>query len=429
MPSATFPSSGSITKFTNCRLVKSNELVEQDLWVSSITGKILQSQQEFYGHYTTPDRVIDLGGRIISPGLIDVQLNGAFGFNFSTAPDDLASYGKTLRQVNRSLVATGVTSYLPTVTSQKSEVYHKVLPFLGPSGARRLPEDGAESLGAHCEGPFLNPTKNGIHSPDVLLAADTMHDLEACYGAANLSPAHIKLVTAAPEVGAMSALIPDIVRRGLVFSIGHSEATYEDASAAVARGARMITHLFNAMRPLHHRNPGIFGVLGQPSASSTSGPDRRPYFGIIADGIHLHPSSITIAYNAHPSGMILVTDAMHLVGLPDGTYSWSNGEKIVKRGAKLTLEGSDKIAGSSISLVECVNNFLNWSGASVPEALRAVTATPARMLGLDGVKGSLEGQADADLVIFEEGEREGGGLELVVDQVWKFGNKVFDRSY
>jgi N-acetylglucosamine-6-phosphate deacetylase len=141
----------------------------------------------------------------------------------------------------------------------------------------------------------------------------------------------------------------------------------------------------------------------------------------------LHPSSITIAYNAHPSGMILVTDAMHLVGLPDGTYSWSNGERIVKRGAKLTLEGGDKIAGSSISLVECVNNFLNWSGATVPEALKAVTGTPARMLGLEGVKGSLDGEADADLVIFGEGRREGGGMELVVDQVWKFGSKVFDR--
>jgi N-acetylglucosamine-6-phosphate deacetylase len=429
MPSATLTGSGSVTKFTNCRLVKGNDLVEQDLWVSSITGKILKSQQEFYSHYTIPDRVIDLGGRIISPGLIDVQLNGAFGFNFSTPSDDPASYGKTLRQVNRSLVTTGVTSYLPTVTSQKSEVYHQVLPFLGPSGAQRLPSDGAESLGAHIEGPFLNPSKNGIHTPEVLISASSYADLEACYGAPNLSPSHIKMITAAPEVGNMTALIPEIVARDIIFSIGHSEATYEDASAAVAQGARMITHLFNAMRPLHHRNPGIFGVLGQPSPSATAGPDPRPYFGIIADGIHLHPSSITIAYNAHPSGMILVTDAMHLVGLPDGTYSWSNGERIVKRGAKLTLEGSDKIAGSSISLVECVNNFLNWSGASVPEALRAVTGTPARMLGLEGVKGSLEGEADADLVVFGEAEREGGGKELVVDQVWKFGSKVFDREF
>jgi N-acetylglucosamine-6-phosphate deacetylase len=126
--------------------------------------------------------------------------------------------------------------------------------------------------------------------------------------------------------------------------------------------------------------------------------------------------------------MILVTDAMHLAGLPDGTYPWGpEGERIIKTGAKLTLEGSDRIAGSSISLVECVNNFLKWSGIAVAQALKAVTGTPARMLGMEGVKGSLDEDADADLVVF--GEREGeGGMELVVDQVWKFGSKVYDRE-
>lgn len=104
----------------------------------------------------------------------------------------------------------------------------------------------------------------------------------------------------------------------------------------------MITHLFNAMKPLHHRNPGIFGVLG--TAESLP----RPYFGIIADGEHLHPTTVKIAFNAHPDGFILVTDAMHLVGLPDGSYPWTNGEQvcnIVKKGSKLLLENSDTIAG------------------------------------------------------------------------------------
>lgn len=137
----------------------------------------------------------------------------------------------------------------------------------------------------------------------------------------------------------MNSAIPEIISRDIVFSIGHSEATYEDASAAVKSGATMITHLFNAMRPLHHRNPGIFGVLGIAESLP------RPYFGIIADGIHLHPTSIKIAFNAHPDGFILVTDAMHLVGLEDGVHEWTNGENIIKTGPRLTLEGSDKIAG------------------------------------------------------------------------------------
>lgn len=128
MPSAISPTGSRerITKFTNCRLVKGDELVSEDLWVSSLTGKVVRSQELFYSSNAVPDKVIDLGGRIISPGLIDVQLNGAFGFNFSTIPDDAVSYGKMLRQMNKSLVQTGVTSYLPTVTSSAKEVYHQV---------------------------------------------------------------------------------------------------------------------------------------------------------------------------------------------------------------------------------------------------------------------------------------------------------------
>jgi N-acetylglucosamine-6-phosphate deacetylase len=133
----------------------------------------------------------------------------------------------------------------------------------------------------------------------------------------------------------MNALIPEITPHDIIFSMGHSEATYEDSSLAVSRGATMITHLFNAMRPLHHRNHCIFGVLG----ISQSSPSPRPYFGILADGIHLHPTTIKIAWNAHPEGMVLVTDAMHLVGLEDGVYDWGNaGERIVKHGARLTLD-------------------------------------------------------------------------------------------
>ncbi len=436
MPSAisTGPASTStVTKFTNCRLVKGDSLIAADLWISSLTGKIVRSQEVFYSSLTTPDHTIDLGGRIISPGLIDVQLNGAFGFNFSQIPDDASTYGKALRQVNKSLIQTGVTSYLPTVTSEKQEVYHQALPYLGPSGILRHAEDGAESLGAHCEGPFLSPTKNGIHKVEnIIPALNGISDLESCYGAANLNPSithdgvvlppKIKMITAAPEIASMTATIPEIVSRGIVYSIGHTEASYEEASAAISAGGTMITHLFNAMRPLHHRNPGVFGVVGRAESLP------RPYFGIISDGIHLHPTSIKIAFNAHPDGFILVTDAMHLVGLPDGVYEWTNGLKFLKTGPKLTLEGTDKIAGSSITLIECVTNFLNWSGASIPAALKAVTQTPAAMLGLQGVKGSLEEDADADLVVLEEEVDEKGWKTLRVDQVWKFGSKVFDRE-
>jgi N-acetylglucosamine-6-phosphate deacetylase len=116
----------SIIKFTNCRVLVDNRLVNDELWISPDTGKILNGQDVFYGQCTAPDRVIDLGGRIVSPGFIDVQLNGAFGFDFSVASEDFADYAKGLHLLNKKLVKTGVTSYAPTVTSQRSEVYHKV---------------------------------------------------------------------------------------------------------------------------------------------------------------------------------------------------------------------------------------------------------------------------------------------------------------
>jgi N-acetylglucosamine-6-phosphate deacetylase len=116
----------SITKFTNCRLLKGKQLVHEDLWISSQTGKIVNGQDVFYHHRTSPDQVIDLGGRILSPGLIDVQLNGAYGFNFSIDAESSASYAKELMRVKKNLIKTGVTSFLPTLTSQRPEVYHKV---------------------------------------------------------------------------------------------------------------------------------------------------------------------------------------------------------------------------------------------------------------------------------------------------------------
>lgn len=412
-----------VTRFTGGYLVKGNKLVEEDLWISSTTGKILHSQEVFYDYHVVPDEVIDLKGKILAPGFIDVQLNGAFGFDFSTVPqNDITLYQKGLKTLNKQLIRTGVTSYLPTLPSQKAEVYHQTLPYLGPSGASRNASEGSESLGAHCEGPFIAPSKCGIHSPSVLQTApNAFSDFETCYGAANLSPSHIALITTAPELPGIASTIPHLTSRGIRVALGHTEATYETATTALQAGATMLTHLFNAMQPLHHRNPGPFGTLGKTSGA------ERPYFGIIADGIHLHPTTVKIAWTAHPDGFILVTDAMKTLGLPDGLYDWTNNDRWVKSGARLTREGTDTLAGSCATLGECLENFWEWSGASLAEIVRSVTATPAAMLGLQRVKGTLEEGADADLVVLEA--REVAGRKKVnVEQVWKFGVRVCDED-
>ena len=169
--------------------------------------------------------------------------------------------------------------------------------------------------------------------------------LEACYGPDNLKSlttraSPVKMITLAPELDESQTVIQELSRRGIVVSVGHSAASFQQVSKATELGATMITHLFNAMPQPHHRDSGIFGILGAQKAL------RRPYFGIIADGIHVHPSMVGVAFNAHPEGCILVTDAMSVLGLADGDYAWTNGEVMEKRGGKVTLKGTNgTIAG------------------------------------------------------------------------------------
>ena len=439
-----------ILKFINGVVVSENDLVKRDLVVDSESGQILDLKSTSDEPQLMPDSIIDLKGKILSPGFIDVQLNGSHEFDFSVPS---AAYAEELRSVNRLLLRSGVTSYMPSVTSSRPEVYPAVLSHLGPSGSARIAEDGAESLGAHVEGPFTSPARNGVHNIDVLQEAGSFADLEACYGAENLkSGSTIKKITAAPELGSMMSLIPELTSRKIVFSIGHTDACLSVGQKAIEAGATMVTHLFNAMRPFGHRDPGIVGLLGhresappspRSSQSSTQVPSirsnsqlsinpskrsedppkesTRPFFGLIADGVHVHPSSINIAYQAHPEGTILVTDAMKLAGCPDGTYDWTNGDRIIKEGTVLTLEANGRIAGSAITLIECINNFRRYTGCVIGEALACVTSHPAKMLGEVTRKGGLEGGMDADLVILDV-DHEG---DLLVHQVWKFGKKVY----
>jgi len=405
-----------------------------------------------------PDKVVDLQGKILSPGLMDVQINGSHNFDFSTPDPDYAS---KLVYTQRQMIKSGLTSYVPTVISTTPDSYHAVLPHLGPSG--RDANNGCENLGAHIEGPFLSPKRNGIHNPEVLREAKSWADIEDCYGASNLN--NVRYITAAPERGNMTSLIPEFISRGIVFSIGHSDATFDQAQTAIAAGASMLTHLFNAMRPFEHRDPGIFGLLGQSSpatpvatpkhsrpGSTSSSPQgsprssrrstprsslsmsmsiseledearyRQPFFGLIADGIHLSAQALKIAYSAHPEGAILVTDAQKFAGCPDGAYEWRGEDRFIKEGKVLKLESNGRIAGSVVDLIDCVNNFKRFTGCGTAKALACVTSTPAKMLGEDveRSKGKLDIGMDADLVVLDEG-LDG---DLTVQQVWKFGVQV-----
>ncbi|KAF8070735.1 carbohydrate esterase family 9 protein [Lyophyllum atratum] len=487
--------------FTNCLLPQEDgSLVEQDVWIDERRGIILDAQRTFFLRRERPGRIIDLNGNILSPGFIDIQLNGAFGFDFSVYDDD-NSYKEGMKLVAERIIETGVTSLLPTLITQDKALYPKLLKLLQPFSTPK----SATLLGWHAEGPFLNYAKRGAHSSPFLLSApEGTKSFEDVYGEENLAEnedwlmavgdqnAGVRMITAAPEVDGVMNAIAELSKRGIVFSIGHSVASSDLATSAIRYGAGLITHLFNAMPQLHHRDPSIIGLLGAsphlssplsplppyparrsssdtpaaaPTAIQTNEPapaseafddtftpplsplsyatsptsmtqplsgavtpltherqgsrselhlDKgqiadmafvRPYYGIIVDGIHSHPNSVRLAYSAHPDGCVLITDAQKILdpNLSDGVHEWRDGQRFVKEGFKLYLEGTNTLAGSVITLDTCVRNFSRFTGCSLGEAIKCATYNPAKCLGIENRKGTLRSGADADFAILDRG--------------------------
>ena len=222
----------------------------------------------------------------------------------------------------------------------------------------------------------------------------------------------VKLATIAPELDGSIKLISELTSSyGTIVSLGHSNADFDTGQKALQAGAKALTHVFNAMPPLHHRSPGLAGLIASPSA---------PFFSLIADGIHLHPGTVTLAYRSNPARCILITDAVEMADLPDGVYS---GHAQVphpqrKEGNKVTIEGTDTLIGSCCSLDECVRNLCQWSGCRLAEGVRCVTENIAALMDLQD-RGIIEQGRRADFVILDD--------DGTVLQTWIKGIKVFER--
>ncbi|KAI5475092.1 Metallo-dependent hydrolase [Pseudohyphozyma bogoriensis] len=408
----------SIIRFTNCQLaLPDGSLRRDDLFIDATAGKLISGQQYFYNARKAVSRVIDLQGAILAPGFIDAQINGAYSKDFSVFEGEEEKYLEDLDEVSRRIVETGTTAYVPTVITQRPDMYPKILPLLKP----RSINNGAHVLGYHAEGtprrpllppfrnltithhtgPFLAPCKKGCHNEHYLIEApEGIKSFDEAYSAEALDQPGVKVITAAPDVpGVLSAITP-VTERGVTFSIGHSNASVELATAAVGHGATWVTHLFNAMPQMHHRNPGVIGVLGAKKEAD------RPFYGIIADAIHVHPSAVRLAYDCHPNGAVLVTDAMSLMNprLPDGRHDWREGRYITKTGLSLFVDGTDTLAGSAISMDHCVRNLADFTSISLGKAIRCATWNVAQMLGgeVKERKGALLPGKDADLVVLSE---------------------------
>ena len=319
-------------------------------------------------------QVVDAAGLLLTPGFIDLQFNGGFGHDFTADPT-------TIWQVAEELTRYGVTAFLPTIITSPLEriaAGQKVVTQGRPEGFR-----GAIPLGLHVEGPFLNPKKKGAHNPAYL----RLPDLDAV---GDWSPeTGIRLVTLAPELPGALELVEGLTKNGVLVSAGHSMATFAEAAAGFDAGVRYGTHLFNAMPPLEHREPGLPGALLT---------DDRPVVGFIADGVHTHPAVIKLVWNALGAARLnLVTDAMAALGMGPGTHLLGDYEVFVDDRSCRLANGT--LAGSILSLDEALRNLVKLAGCSLEAALPTVTTTPARAIGLDHERGQIAPGFVADLVL------------------------------
>ena len=325
------------------------------------------------------DRRIDAGGRILAPGFIDLQLNGAFGDDFTADPE-------TIWQVAAGLPRYGVTAFLPTIITSPLAQVEAGLRIV--AGGRPKDFRGAAPLGIHAEGPFLNPGKKGAHNERHLRppsAADV----------AGWSPASgMRLVTIAPELPGALDVIRLLTSRGVVVSTGHSMATYDEALAGFDAGARYGTHLFNAMPSLGHRDLGLPGALLA---------DDRMTVGFIADGIHTHRAVIGLVWRMlGPKRLNLVTDAMAALGMPPGRHRLGEYDVIVDATSCRLDDGTPAgsvLAGSILEMDQALRNLIAVTGCALGEALETMTTTPARLLGLEGERGRIAPGFVADMVL------------------------------
>jgi len=347
---------------------------------------------EFLGHVLAPEplgpcRVVVEGERIaviepvpdapegtwIVPGLVDIQLNGAFGVDFAV-PEPLAD-------VRARIAGTGVTTFLATLVSAPPGAYAAPLQALVPD----VTPGQATLAGVHLEGPWLSPSYPGAHELAALRPPSTAEL------AAFLAPGTVRLVTLAPELTGGTAAIARLVDAGVRVAIGHSNADEAAVHAAVAAGATLGTHLFNAMRPFHHRDPGTAGALLDGACAVT----------MIADGVHAADAALRLAFAAKGDGRFaLVSDAVAPLGLPPGPYRFG-GWDVTSDGVVCRL-GDGTLAGSATPLLAGVRRLVGC-GLRFADAIRAATETPARLAGIPG--GTLEVGGRADLVVLDDGLR------------------------
>jgi N-acetylglucosamine-6-phosphate deacetylase len=336
-------------------------------------------------------------GCYLTPGLVELHFNGALGCNLNRT-----SIGE-IQQLLQRLPAFGITSVLFTViTSPLTDMISAIHTLEEAIHHRTLLQ--SRPLGIHLEGPFISPQFRGAHPPQDIRALN-MDELTLL-----VSPM-VKMITLAPETDPEGEAIAALTRQGIRVSIGHSNATHAEIMNAIGNGACSVTHLYNAMRPFHHREPGIIGAALVEDALHVQ---------LIADGAHVHPEAIKLVLRTKRPGQIMVTsDASPAAGMPEGAVVHFAGQDIVvQRQKALNQEGA--LAGSSMLVHECIRNLVHWGLCDFAQAVQFATLNPANFLGEEGL-GRLEVGCMADLVLWNK-------KTLDVEATFINGQSVYQRQ-
>lgn len=342
-------------------------------------GKVMSvSEAGASGNHSAEVFVFDASGLIVVPGFVDIHVHGGGGHEVMDAsPEGL----DRIAQVHAS---GGTTSMLGSTWAAPHERLMEAARAL--SSIMETGTKGARFLGMHVEGPYISIAKRGAQNIEYI----RFPDFEEFVGVCDASSGNVKRITLAPELAGALEFVEKAVNMGIEVSIGHTCGTYEDALCAIDAGATSVTHLFNGMKSMHHREPGVIG------AALVS--DLK--IEVIADGVHLHPGILNLVARTKAKDTILVTDAIRATCMPDGEYDGGGQRISVKDGVARLAEGN--LAGSTLTMNKAVRNMVAFSGVDIMHALQMATANPAALLGIDDSIGSLEPGKLADVVVMDK---------------------------
>ena len=343
--------------------------------------KILEVNKRFTVHFDEREfEIYHCENWTLLPGFIDVHVHGSDG------RDVMEGTREAIEVISRFLAGHGTTAYLATTVTASPFATLQAVESLG----RLIPEEtgGARIMGLHLEGPFISEMKRGVH-PAEYIRNPSIPTLDEFVKWSNNQ---IKVITMAPEVPGGLEFIRHARSMGILVSMGHSNATFNEAKESIEAGITHATHVFNAMREFNHRDPGILGAVLS---------DDRIWAELIADGVHVDPMVIEILLRCKgPQKILLVTDAISACGQPDGEYQVGPLRVTVTQGVCRNLEG--RLAGSTLTQDRALQNMMRWTKASLAEASFMTSRNPAQSIGIANLKGSIEPGLDADLILLDD---------------------------